>query len=169
MDVARCAFFFEPLFLDFDFPDDILRETRYLISYGIDGRVFLWDLYDGKAAAFAKVAEEGESIEGMSVSRMEDEVVCLLSSGRVITIKLRGLKSATVPSQMLLLDATESSLILGCRYLVLRPAIEKFQCKSWSRKEFFDETGSDELNEDINIFMPSDTSGDESDYEETQK
>ena len=137
-----------------------LRETRYLISYGIDGRVFLWDLYDGKAAAFAKVAEKGESIEGMSVSRKEDEVVCLLSSGRVITIKLRGLKSATVPSQMLLLDATESSQ---------RPAIEKFQSKPWSRKEFFDEIGSDELNEDINNFMPSDTSGDESDYDETQK
>ena len=146
-----------------------LKGTRYLISYGIDGRVFLWDLYDGKAAAFAKVAKKGESIEGMSVSRMEDEVVCLLSSGRVITIKLRGLKSATIPSQMLLSDAIESSLILGCPYVALRPAIEKFQSKLWSRKEFFDETGSDELNEDINIFMPSDTSGDESDYEETQK
>ena len=148
---------------------EFLRETRYLISYGIDGRVFLWDLYDGKAAAFAKVAEKGESIEGMSVSTKEDEVVCLLSSGRVNTIKLRGLKSATVPSQMLLLDATESSLILGCPYLALRPAIEKFQSKPWSRKEFVDEISSDELNEDINIFMPSDTSGDESDYEETQK
>ena len=105
----------------------------------------------------------------MSVSRKEDEVVCLLSSGRVITIKLRGLKSTTVPSQMLLLDATESSLILGRRYLALRPATEKFQSKPWSKNEFFDEIGSDELSEDLNIFMPSDTSEDESDYEEEQK
>ena len=145
------------------------RETRYLISYGIDGAVFLWDLYEGKAAAFARVAEREESIEGMSVSSMEDEVVCSLSSGRVITIELHGLKSATEPSQMLSLDATESSLILGLGYLAQGSAIEKFQSRPRSRKEFVDESDSDELIEDMDIFMPSDRSGDESDDEETQK
>ena len=74
-----------------------LRETRYLISYGIDGAVFLWHLYEGKAVAFARVVEREERIESMAVSSMEDKVVCLTSLGRVITIKLHGLKSATVP------------------------------------------------------------------------
>ena len=146
-----------------------LRETRYLISYGIDGAVFLWDLYERKAAAFARVAEREESIEGMSVSSMEDEVVCLLSSGRVITIELHGLKSATVPSQMLSLDATESSLILGRGYLAQGPDIEKFQNRPRSKEDFVDEIDSDELNEEMNIFILSDTSEDESDDEETQK
>ena len=145
------------------------RETRYLISYGIDGAVFLWDLYERKAAAFARVAEREESIEGMSVSSGEDEVVCSLSSGRVITIELHGLKSATEPSQMLSLDATESSLILGRGYLAQGPGIEKFQSRPWGRKEFVDESDSDELIEDMDVFMPSDRSGDESDDEEAQK
>ena len=86
----------------------LLRQTHYLISYGVDGAVFLWDLVQRKAVAYARVAGKGESIEGMSVSSTEDEVVCLTSLGRVIIIKLHGLKSATMPSQMLSLDTTES-------------------------------------------------------------
>ena len=103
-----------------------LRETRYLISYGIDGAVFLWDLYERKAAAFARVAERDESIQGMSISGMEDKVVCLISSGRVITIKLHGLKSATLPLPPLR-DLTQSSSALGAGggYLSQEPEIDK--------------------------------------------
>ena len=86
----------------------LLRGTRYLISYGIDGAVFLWDLVQAKPVAYARVSEGDESIKGMSVSSMEDEVICLTSLGRVIMIKLHGLKSVAMPSPMLSLDATEN-------------------------------------------------------------
>ncbi|XP_015780920.1 PREDICTED: uncharacterized protein LOC107358863 isoform X2 [Acropora digitifera] len=69
----------------------LFRGTSYLISYGIDGAVFLWDLVEKKAVAYVRVAEREESIKGMSVSSTEDEVVCLTSLGRVITIELHGL------------------------------------------------------------------------------
>ena len=123
-----------------------LRETRYLISYGIDGAVFLWDLGEGKAVDFARVAEGEEIIKGMSVSSMEDEVVCLISSGRVIRIKLHGLKSATVPPPPLP-DVTQSSSVFGAGggYLSRNPELH-------------------ELIEDINT-MASVESEDDSDVE----
>ena len=103
-----------------------LRETRYLISYGIDGAVFLWNLDEGKAVDFAKVTEGEEVIEGMSVSNMEDEVVCLVSSGRVIRIKLHGLKSAKV-SPPPLPHVTQSSSVFGAGggYLSREPEVHK--------------------------------------------
>jgi len=45
-----------------------LTGSRYLISYGVDGAVFLWDLSEWKAVAFAKIAEGRESIVSMAVS-----------------------------------------------------------------------------------------------------
>ena len=69
------------------------RESSYLISYGIDGgAVFLWDLVQEKTVAYARVAEEEETITGMSVSNTKDKLVCLNSLGRVIMIELHGLK-----------------------------------------------------------------------------
>ena len=126
-----------------------LRETHYLISYGIDGAVFLWDLYEGKAVAFARVAEIEEIIEGMSVSSMEDEVVCLTSRGRVIMIKLHGLKSATVPAPPLR-DVTQSSSAFraGGGYLSREPE-------------------DDKLFEEMDI-IACDESEDDSDVEEVQ-
>ena len=126
-----------------------LRETRYLISYGIDGRVFLWHLYEGKAAAFARVAKREESIEGMAVSSMEDEVVCLTSLGRVITIKLHGLKSATVQRPPLR-GVTQSSSTFGA-----------------GREYFSQEPTVDEYFEDMDI-IAFDESADDSDVDEIQ-
>ena len=73
---------------------DFLRVNRYLISYGIDGMVFLWDMSGFKAVGFAKVAQGEERILSMAVSREEDEAVCFNSSGRVCVIRLRGLGPA---------------------------------------------------------------------------
>ena len=138
-----------------------LRETHYLISYGIDGAVFLWELIQrrAKAKAYARVTEREESITGMSVSSMEDEVVCLTSLGRVITIKLHGLKSATIPSQELSLDAIESSLTFaaGRGYLTQ---------EAWSREA--QQIDVDELFEEMDSVIQSDRSDDESDIEEIQ-
>ena len=68
-----------------------LKGNRYLISYGVDGTVFLWDLSQWKAIAYAKVAQGRESIVSMRVFPEEDEVVCLTSFGRLSMLKLCGI------------------------------------------------------------------------------
>ena len=71
-----------------------LKINRYLISYGVDGVVFLWDISQSKAVGFTKIAEGQESIVSMAVSPEEDRVVCFTSTGRVCMIKLCELGSA---------------------------------------------------------------------------
>jgi len=71
-----------------------LRGNRYLISYGIDGTMFLWDLSEWKAVAFAKIAQGLESIVSMALSAEGDKVVCVTSFGRLNIIKPCGLKDA---------------------------------------------------------------------------
>ena len=90
-----------------------LRENRYLISYGIDGMVFLWDMSEFKAVGFVKAAQGEESIRSMAVSRMEDEAVCFNSSGRVCLIRLRGLDSALPRSKVENAEAETSYRLVG--------------------------------------------------------
>ena len=71
-----------------------LKVNRYLISYGVDGMVFLWDLTEWKAVEFARIAQVQESIVSMAVSPDEDIAVCFTSSGGVWVIKLCNLESA---------------------------------------------------------------------------
>ena len=68
-----------------------LKERRYLISYGVDCTVLLWDLGEWKAAAYTIVARGRESILGMAMCPSEDMVVCLTAFGRFIVIDLCGL------------------------------------------------------------------------------
>ena len=68
-----------------------LKGRRYLISYGVDCTVLLWDLGEWKAAAYTIVAQGRESILGMAVCPSEDRVVCLTAFGRFIVIDLFGL------------------------------------------------------------------------------
>ncbi|KAL9974417.1 hypothetical protein ACROYT_G011444 [Oculina patagonica] len=65
-----------------------LKVNRYLISYGVDGMVFLWDINEAKAVEFATIAEGKDSIVSMVVSPEEDKAVCFTSSDRVYVIKL---------------------------------------------------------------------------------
>ena len=71
-----------------------LKVNRYLISYGVDGMVFLWDLSEWKAVAFARVTQGQERIVSMAVSPKDDKAVCFTTSNRVCVIKLRELGSA---------------------------------------------------------------------------
>ena len=71
-----------------------LKVNRYLISYGVDGMVFLWDISESKAVGFARIAEGQESIVSMAVSTEEDKAVCFTSSNRVCMVKLCELGSA---------------------------------------------------------------------------
>ena len=68
----------------------LLKRNRYLISCGIDGVVFLFDLSAWKSVAYTVAMQE--SIVTMSVSPDEDKVVCLGSSGKVSVVNLHGLK-----------------------------------------------------------------------------
>ena len=71
-----------------------LKINRYLISYGIDGVVFLWDISESKAVGFIRITEGQESIVRMAVSPEEERAVCFLSSGRVHMLKLSRLGPA---------------------------------------------------------------------------
>ena len=68
--------------------------NRYLITYAIDGMVFLWDVTESKAIGFVRIVQGQEKITSMAVSPEEDRVVCFLSSNRVCVIHLYELESA---------------------------------------------------------------------------
>ena len=68
--------------------------NRYLITYAIDGMVFLWDVTESKAIGFVRIVQGQEKIASMAVSPEEDRVVCFLSSNRVCVIHLYKLESA---------------------------------------------------------------------------
>ena len=70
-----------------------LGGNRYLISYGVDGNVFLWDLSEWKVASLAKIVQGREIIVSMAVSAEGDKVVCVTSSGQLNVIKPCGWKS----------------------------------------------------------------------------
>ncbi|XP_028407378.1 uncharacterized protein LOC114530010 isoform X2 [Dendronephthya gigantea] len=71
-----------------------LRENRYLISYGVDGVVFLFDLSVWKSIAYVSQ----ESIISMAMSPDEDKIVSLGSSGEIRMVKLFGLKYGLPPN-----------------------------------------------------------------------
>jgi len=92
-----------------------LKANRYLISYGVDGMVFLWEISELKAVAFVRITQGNEKIVAMAVSPEEDIAVCFTSSDRVYMIRLCGLGAApslkpfTSPSEGKL-ETAETSL-----------------------------------------------------------
>ncbi|XP_068701457.1 uncharacterized protein [Montipora foliosa] len=77
-----------------------LKVNRYLITYDINGLVFLWDLTRTKAVAFAKITQDQESIVSLLVSPKEDKAVCLLSSSRICVIELCRLEEEPLSKPM---------------------------------------------------------------------
>ena len=71
-----------------------LKVNRYLISYAVDGMVFLWDLTESKAIAFTRIKQGEEKIASMALSPEEDRLVCFFNSDQVCVIKLCKLESA---------------------------------------------------------------------------
>ena len=97
-----------------------LKVNRYLITYAIDGMVFLWDVTESKAIGFVRIAKGQEKITSMAVSPEEDKVVCFLSSNRVCVIHLYKLESAVCNKFSMELTkskekATESRIYLAER------------------------------------------------------
>ena len=74
-----------------------LKVNRYLISYAVDGMVFLWDLTESKAIAFTRIKQREEKIASMALSPEEDRLVCFFTSDRVCIIELCKLESALSP------------------------------------------------------------------------
>jgi len=72
-----------------------LKANRYLISYGVDGMVFLWEMSELKAIAFARITQGNENIVAIAFSPKEDIAVCFTSSDRVYEIKLCGLDAVS--------------------------------------------------------------------------
>ena len=62
-----------------------LKENRYLISYGIDGMVFLWDAIKFKAVGFARIPQDTVC---MAVSPDEEKAVCYTSTNLICLVKL---------------------------------------------------------------------------------
>ena len=71
-----------------------LKRNRYLISYAVDGMVFLWDISESKAIGFARIAKGREKILCMAVSPDENRAVCFISPGRVCVLNFCNLKCA---------------------------------------------------------------------------
>ena len=74
-----------------------VKGGRYLISYGVDCNLFLWDLNRCEAIAFAKLCQERESIERLCRSCEADKFFFLTSSGRLGVLTLCGLEHSILP------------------------------------------------------------------------
>ena len=72
----------------------LLNVNRCLISYGVDGIVFLWNITESKAIGFMRIVHGEEKIVSVALSPEEDRAVCFLSSGRVCAITLGKLECA---------------------------------------------------------------------------
>ena len=89
-----------------------LKVNRYLISYAVDGMVFLWDLTESKAIAFTRIKQGKEKIVSMALSPEEDRLVCFFTSDRVCIIKLCKLESALSPMTKGKVGTTERTVQL---------------------------------------------------------
>ena len=140
-----------------------LKGNRYLISYGVDGTVFLWDLSEWKAVAFVKIAQGREGIISMAVSSEEDKLVCATSFGRLKIIKLCGLKEKVSSKLPLSKGMGSEKMTEVCGVQVGKPTagIQNLTCSD--SNEDFD---VEEFLEEIDFMRPSDDSGDSDEVDE---
>ena len=133
-----------------------LKENRYIISYGIDGALFLWDLLERTAISFIRILLERGNITCMTVSPKEDKVVGCTSSGRFFAVKLCGLKSE-IPSFQLQPEKIRREQNVSTISGAVCSGVEQIA----------EETDTSKLVEEMDFMCPSDRSedsdGDESD------
>ena len=92
-----------------------LGGNRYLISFGIDGLMFLFDLFQQQSIAYLR----HDSCIGMAVSPNEDKIVCLESPDKISLIDLHGVESDYISN--LELPSKANHTPLGA-HLVVMPA-----------------------------------------------
>ena len=139
-----------------------LNGKRYIISYGIDGAVFLWDVLERKAISFIRFPVEGENISFMTVSPKEDKVVGCTSFGRFFQITLNGL------------NAEISSFQLKPQGMMMGPNASTVTGAVCSKVEqIAEETDTSKVLEEMSYMYSSDHSedgdGDESENSETDQ
>ena len=140
-----------------------LKGSRYLISYGVDGTVFLWDLSEWKAVAFVKIAQGRESIISMAVSSEEDKLVCATSFGQLKIIKLCGLKDKVSSKLPLSKGMDSEKMTEACGVQVGKPtaAIQNLTCSDSN-----EDLDVAELIEEMDFMLPSDDSEDSDEVDE---
>ena len=139
-----------------------LKGNRYLISYGVDGTVFLWDLMEWRPVAFANVVKERESIVSLYVSHEEEKVVCLTSVGRLIVITLCGLEHTMLSTLMTPeVKSRQSRMVEETRGLLGQQhgfSVKSAQCSD--RMDNSDDLDVAEFIEEIDFMLCSDNSED---------
>ena len=70
-----------------------IKGNRYLVTYGVDRYILLWDLDKKIPVGCVCPAVGKEKIVSVAVSPEEDLLVCALSSGRLTEIELQGLEA----------------------------------------------------------------------------
>ena len=133
-----------------------LKGNRYIISYGIDGAVLLWDLLERTAISFIRMPQERENITFMTVSPKEDKVVGFTSFGRFFGVKLFGLKSE-MPS----FQTKPQGMIRGHNASTFTGAVCSYV------EQIAEETDTSKLVEEMDFMCPSDHSED-SDGDESE-
>ena len=123
-----------------------MKANRYLISYGVDGVVFLWDISELKAVAFARITQEKEKIVAMAVSPEEDLAVCFTSSSRVCLVKLCGLGAA--PSLKPLTSPSKGKMETAESNLLIPPQIASISAED----DMAESSSSSDSEEDMNDY-----------------
>ena len=134
-----------------------LNGNRYIISYGIDGAVFLWDLLERRAISFIKIPLEGDNISFMTVSPKENKVVGCTSFGGFFQINLKGLKSEMLSLERFQLEGMRKEHNL----LTLTGAV----CPN--AEQIAENTDTSKVVEEMDFMCPSDISED-SDGDESE-
>ena len=140
-----------------------LKGNRYLISYGVDGTVFLWDLSEWKAVAFVKIAQGRESIISMAVSSEEDKLLCATSFRRLKIIKLCGLKEKILSKLPLSKGMVTENMTEACGVQVGKPTAAIHNLAFSGSTEDVDVA---ELIEEMDFMLPSDDSDDSDQVDE---
>ena len=135
-----------------------LNGNRYIISYGIDGAVFLWDLLEWRAISFIRIPLEGDHISFMTVSPKENKVVGCTSSGGFFQITLNGLKSEMLSLERFQLEGMRKEHNVFTLTGAVCPNAEQIA----------ENTNTSKVVEEMDFMCPSDISedsdGDESEY-----
>ena len=125
-----------------------LNGNRYIISYGIDDAVFLWDLVKRTAISFIRIPLEGGNISFMTVSPKGNQVFGCTSFGGIFQITLKGLKSETLSSERFQLEGMRKKHNVSTFSGAVCSGVEKIA----------EETDTSKLVEEMDFMCPSDNS-----------
>ena len=125
-----------------------LNGNRYIISYGIDDAVFLWDLVERTAISFIRIPLDGGNISFMTVSPKGNQVFGCTSFGGIFQISLKGLKSETLSSERFQLEGMRKKHNVSTFSGAVCSGVEKIA----------EETDTSKLVEEMDFMCPSDNS-----------